>query len=449
MVLWGGRAVIPQRLRARVLQELHTGHLGGSKMKHLARRYVWWPGLDGDLETMVRGCQACAEKRGAPPRTTLHPWEPTLGPWQRIHVDFAGPVENQYMMVVYDSFTKWVEAVVMTSTSAGRTVEELRELFARFGLPLQVVTDNGPQFTSAEFANFLSVNGVRHIRTAPYHPASNGAAERAVRMLKDGLRANARDGGTLHRRVQKVLMTYRTAPHAVTGRPPAEVMFGRPIRTRLDLLHPSITRDIEDSRQDQREAAGGRPRQFQVGQTVWARTYAGPRRWRRGEVIGVTGPVSYQVNVGEAVWARHANQLLPATGRDEQQPAEPVHPWPEQQQGYSSVPRQQQQQQRPVDSTIPGQRQPHQRTAECDSPGERGEGERSEAAREEPDREEEAPTHHPEANEDPTHNPETEDVGRQRSAGASPSRAPPSVSPVTPPRATRPKRTIRLPAKYR
>ena len=145
------------------------------------------------------------------------------------------------MMMVYDSFTKWVEAVVMTSTSAGRTVREPRELFARFGPPHQVVTDNGTQFTSAEFANFLSVNGVRHIRTAPYHPASNGAAERAVQMLKSGLRANVQDGGTLHRRVQKVVMTYRPAPRAVTGRPPAEEMFGRPIRTRLELLHPSIT----------------------------------------------------------------------------------------------------------------------------------------------------------------------------------------------------------------
>ena len=126
VVLWGGRAVIPERLRSRVLQELHAGHLGGSRMKQLARRYVWWPGLDSDLETLARSCQACAEKRGAPPRTSLHPWEPTSGPWQRIHVDFAGPVENQYLLVVNDSYTKWVEAIVMTSTSARRTVEELR-----------------------------------------------------------------------------------------------------------------------------------------------------------------------------------------------------------------------------------------------------------------------------------------------------------------------------------
>ena len=113
-------------------------------------------------------------------------------------------------------------------------------------------------------------------------------------------------------------------------------MFGRPICTRLDLLHPSITHDIEERQEDQREAAGGRPRQFQVGQAVWARTYAGPRRWRRGEVIGVIGPVSYQADVGEAVWAPHADQLLSAPGRDEQQPTD-----------HSP---QQQQQRRPTDS---------------------------------------------------------------------------------------------------
>ena len=82
---------------------------------------------------MARGCPPCAEKRGAPPRTTLHPWEPTSGSWQRMHVDFTGPVENWYLMVVYNSFTECIEVIVMNSSSAGRTWEELRELFARFG----------------------------------------------------------------------------------------------------------------------------------------------------------------------------------------------------------------------------------------------------------------------------------------------------------------------------
>ena len=79
-LIWGGRVVIPCGLRDAVKRELHEGHFGATRMKHLARRFVWWPGLDAELEALARACQACAVKRAAPPHASRHPWEPTDGP---------------------------------------------------------------------------------------------------------------------------------------------------------------------------------------------------------------------------------------------------------------------------------------------------------------------------------------------------------------------------------
>ncbi|XP_043238246.1 uncharacterized protein K02A2.6-like [Amphibalanus amphitrite] len=311
-LVWGGRVVVPRRLQAAVMRELHEGHLGSSKMKNLARRYVWWPGLDAELEGLARDCVSCAEKRSAPPRSELHPWEPAGGPWERIHIDYAGPFHGNMYLIVYDSYTKWLEAVPMRDTGSEATINELRAMFARFGIPRQVVSDNGPQFTAAQFVQFLALNGVRQVRVAPYHPSSNGAAERAVQTAKNGLKAALRDGGPLSRRLQKFLLAYRAAPHAVTGRSPAEMLLGRNVRTRLDLLRRDPEERSRDQQQRQWSAAGGQPRKFNVGDAVWARNYGGPHKWRRGAVAAQTGPVSYEIDVGSALWSRHADQLLAA-----------------------------------------------------------------------------------------------------------------------------------------
>ena len=91
--------------------------------------------------------------------------------------------------VVTDSHSKLSEVSIMSSITAGQTINVLRELFARFGIPLQLVSDNGPQLLSKEFKQFMSVNGVKHIRSSPYHPASNGAAKRMVQTVKLALQA--------------------------------------------------------------------------------------------------------------------------------------------------------------------------------------------------------------------------------------------------------------------
>ena len=175
-LVWGPRVVIPEVLRGTLLNELRLGHLGIVKMKKVARSYAWLPGIDRDIEILVKSCDRCLQTRNTPSPVSLHPWQLAERPWQRIHIDFAGPFLQQMFLIVIDSFSKWPEVIVMKSTTATKTIDELRCLFSRWGIPEQIVSDNGPQFKSDEFKQFLSENGITHLTTAPYFPATNGQA---------------------------------------------------------------------------------------------------------------------------------------------------------------------------------------------------------------------------------------------------------------------------------
>ena len=97
------------------------------------------------------------------------------------------------------------------------TLEVLHNLFTAYGLPKQLVSDNGPQFTSSEFEVCMKANGIKHIRTAPYHPASNGETERFVQTSKRAMRAAEKDTGTLNNKLARFLLTYWTTPRATVG----------------------------------------------------------------------------------------------------------------------------------------------------------------------------------------------------------------------------------------
>ena len=100
---------------------------------------------------MTSRCKGCREVRQDPKLTPIHPWEFPEGPWRWVHIDFAGPVEGKQLLIVVDAFLKWPEVAVMEDVSTEKLLDELRAIFARWGIPSQIVTDNGPQFTSQRF----------------------------------------------------------------------------------------------------------------------------------------------------------------------------------------------------------------------------------------------------------------------------------------------------------
>ena len=141
-LLWGMRVIVPSKLREQILTDLHVGHIGVVKMKALARSLIWWPGLDTEIEAIASKCAGCQEYKRAPPAAPIHPWEWPTRPWERIHIDFAGPFLNSMFLVAVDAHSKWPEVVQMRETTAERTIEVLRGIFSRTGVPSVLVSDN-------------------------------------------------------------------------------------------------------------------------------------------------------------------------------------------------------------------------------------------------------------------------------------------------------------------
>ncbi|XP_013928944.1 PREDICTED: vomeronasal type-2 receptor 26-like [Thamnophis sirtalis] len=136
-----------------------------------------------------------------------------------------------------DALSKWVELFPMCSTTSGTTIQILEAIFTTHGIPDVLVSDNGPQFTSDTFQQYLASLGIRHAQMAPYHPAGNGMAERAVRSAKETLARLSHLPWPA--RLQAYLRAQHSTPCQASGRCPSEILMGRWLRTTLDRLHPS------------------------------------------------------------------------------------------------------------------------------------------------------------------------------------------------------------------
>ena len=272
-VMRGARIIVPEPGRATMLKLLHSSHSGVVKMKALARSYIWWPGIDLQMEQLSQQCAQCEENARQPTRAPLRPWLFPQEPWKRVHLDYAGPIENRMILVAVDAYSKWISAMVVRSSTSEVTIEQLRMLFAEHGLPETIVTDNGTCFTSAEFTQFMRQNGIQHITSPAYHPSSNGLAERAVQLVKRGL--TKMTDGSMQTRLARYLLTYRVTPHGTTGSSPSMLLKGRQLRTLLDVVHPNIGAKVHKSQEKMTEYYNqkSKKRHFSPGDAVYVKNH--------------------------------------------------------------------------------------------------------------------------------------------------------------------------------
>ncbi|XP_054259759.1 uncharacterized protein K02A2.6-like [Macrosteles quadrilineatus] len=317
-VIWGARVVVPEKLRNAVIRLLHDQHPGINRMKMLARSYVWWPGLDKCIEDTVSACHVCQCTRNAVAKVPLQPWPLSTCRWQRIYIDYAEePQTRQQLLIVVDSFSKWLEVFIMKSTTSAKTIERLRSLFASFGLPQELVSDNAPNFTSTEFKEFLRNNGVKFTLSPPYHPASNGAAERCVQEVKKNLKRQVlAEGSTavsLQHKLDNFLFVYRNTPSTVTGLSPAELFLQWKPRTKLALLKPHLMSQIEKRKEMQKNSADrhcGSFRSFVEGENVLVKTVRQEQvSWVPGRILEKRSAVTYVVKVLVKTRFCHADHL--------------------------------------------------------------------------------------------------------------------------------------------
>ena len=208
LLLKGPHIVIPSCLREKYLERMHYGHLSASKIQDNGRQHLYWPRLDADITDYVRRCQECIKKTH-PPKEPLQAHDVPSQPWERITMDQFYQNGRLYLLVC-DYFSKFPFIFQTKLTSFAYIKEQLEELFGLEGTPDEIMSDNGPPFSSREFNSFLSGLGIKHTTSSPNYPQSNSFIERQIQTVKRLMEKSHPTG----RSFQEALTSLRATPIA-------------------------------------------------------------------------------------------------------------------------------------------------------------------------------------------------------------------------------------------
>ena len=230
----GEKLIVPKSLRPMMLDIIHESHLGIVKCKSRAREVLFWPGMSSQIEEKVAQCEICAEHSKSNPKEPMIKVDLPDRPWAKIAADLFEYKSANYLLTV-DYYSKWPELAKLDNETSQNTIAYLKSQMSRYGIPDQLVSDNGPQFSSYEFKKFTKNYGIVHTTTSPYHPQANGQVERTVQTVKDLVRKSEDP--------YKALMDFRNTPLDI-GLSPAQMFLGRRLKTTLPtaatLLKPCI-----------------------------------------------------------------------------------------------------------------------------------------------------------------------------------------------------------------
>ncbi|KAI5725637.1 hypothetical protein M8J77_018002 [Diaphorina citri] len=316
LLLRANRIIIPDDLKEQILKLLHDEHPGIVRMKALARSYVWFPGIDKEIENYVKSCSACQAQSNNAQESLLTYWPQTSYPFQRIHIDYA-EYDKKNLFIIYDAFSKWIEVEVVSSTDSKSTIQCLERFFSNFGFPETCVSDNGPQLVSKEMVDFMENNSITMVNSPPYHPKSNGAAERAVQVVKRHLEKQEGEKekySSFKQRVTSLLHVYRNTPHSVTGKSPAEMIFKFTPKIKLGKLKQvDPVKDKVTKYQEYQKKHVNQNRSinyYQVNEKVWVRSVRGEKvKWFPGHIVKIMSPYTYTVETEHQSRLVHADHL--------------------------------------------------------------------------------------------------------------------------------------------
>ena len=239
--------VLPQLCRSEVLKMAHStptaGHFGRKRTLERLQRRFHWPGMREAVTQVCNSCPVC--QKAEPPthhRAPLQPLPVIDTPFQRVAMDIFGPLKrtkqgNRYILVLMDYATKWPEAYPMRAVDSESVARTLIDIFSRLGVPDELLTDNGSNFTSRLMKRFYDLTGIHHLKTSAYHPATDGMVERFNKTLKQTLRKlTQKSSDDWDACIPYLMWAYRGTVHASTGFSPFELVYGRQMRDGLDVL---------------------------------------------------------------------------------------------------------------------------------------------------------------------------------------------------------------------
>lgn len=239
------QTVVPKHLKFEITVMLHEqGHFGIKRTEQALMSRFYWPKWKREVFKCVSQCLVCNKRKGPQQRARL-PFKKYVSsePMQRVAVDVLGPLPttdrgNKYLLVMCDYFTKWVEAIPIANQEAATISDVLLDFFCRFGIPLELHSDQGRNFESFLVKHMCERLRINKTRTAPYHPQSDGQCERFNRTVLAALAKICDRQNDWDRVVALVCMHYRASVHSATGVSPALLMLGRDLRLPTDVLLP-------------------------------------------------------------------------------------------------------------------------------------------------------------------------------------------------------------------
>ena len=318
VVFRGSRICIPNQLRRETLNILHSSHMGMVYTKQRAREVVFWPGMNAHIEEIIRRCPTCLEHRNRAPREPLksHP-VPEL-PWDHVSSDLF-QLDGKNYLVMVDAYSGYIEVEALHDTSSVTVIKTVKANIARYGIMSKLTTDNGPQFTSREFKQFVLKYNIQHVTSSPEYPQSNGLAERAVQTVKRLIKKAQQDGQDVY----LALLELRNTPRDQVLGSPVQKLMGRRTKTLLptaksmlkptsvppDKVHEKLQqyRDVQKHYYDR----GKKPQpEIIPGDAVRLRT---PTGWKPAEYMQAHDqPRSHVVKAGDQArpYRRNRNRLM-------------------------------------------------------------------------------------------------------------------------------------------
>ena len=284
LILRGSRIIIPSKLQNRVVALAHEGHQGMCKTKSLLREKVWFPEMDKLVERQLGQCIPCLAATQKNSKEPLRMSELPDGPWEKVDIDFCGPMPTgEYLLVLVDEYSRFPIVEIVKSITARTISAKLDKIFAEYGIPLEVKSDNGPPFNSQDFANFAKELNFRHRKITPYWPQANAEAERFMKTVQKAIRTAHIQGRDWKKELQNFLRNYRATPHVTTTVSPGEVLFGRKLRTKLPQcmsaiqngLHERVREEDDEKKRIMKTNADitnhAKPRALMIGDNVLLR----------------------------------------------------------------------------------------------------------------------------------------------------------------------------------
>ena len=221
------------------------GHLGVKKTEDRIQTNFFWPGLHKDVTSFCRSCDVCQKTvaRGSVPRAPLGDMPLIDQLFERVAIDLVGPIAaasdkgHRYILTLVNYATRYPEAVPLKKIDTETVAEALLDMYSRVGVPKEVLSDLGTQFTSECMKEVSKLLSIRRLTTSPYHPACNGLVKKFNETLKRMLRRLCHEQPRQwHHFINPLLFAYREARQEATGFPPFELLYGRTVRGPLQIL---------------------------------------------------------------------------------------------------------------------------------------------------------------------------------------------------------------------